>query len=263
METTEKHGVRIRLDNFEGPLDLLFHLIEVNEMDIYDIRISDITHQYMDYLFAMQNLNLDIASEFLVMASTLLHIKSRMLLPQEMTREDQEQGDPRDMLVHKLLEYRRYKQASETLKALYDRGGKYFYRGMSMEGIGETERTYSLSPGTLKSMYAGILDRNMKKKNIKGRHMRKILMHEKFTVRKKIAEIARMLFRENRISFFDRIRKQDAEPIDVVVGFLSILELAKENKAVLKQKGQFSDISIEKTEHLKENDFQSYTDLYR
>ena len=113
MEPTPAYN--LALENFEGPFDPLVHLIEKNEMDIYDIRISEITDQYLDYLLKMEQLDMDIASEFLVTASTLLHIKSRMLLP-TVEDEDEEPIDPREELVMQLLEYRRCKASAAMLK---------------------------------------------------------------------------------------------------------------------------------------------------
>ncbi len=107
----------LKLENFQGPFDLLFHLIEKNEMDLYDIQISEITEQYLDYLFTMENLNMDIASEFLVMAATLLHIKSRMLLPT--VSDDEEEIDPREQLVLQLLEYKRCKASASLLSDIH------------------------------------------------------------------------------------------------------------------------------------------------
>jgi segregation and condensation protein A len=105
----------VRLQNFEGPLDLLLHLIKKNELDIYDIPIALVTQQYLDYLDLMQELNLDVVGEFLVMAATLIHIKSRMLLPRpDPTQEDPEE-DPREALVRRLLEHQRFKAAAELL----------------------------------------------------------------------------------------------------------------------------------------------------
>jgi len=112
MKSALTDACTIKLQNFEGPFDLLFYLIEKNQIDIYDIPILEITEQYLDYLNAMQELDLDIASEFLVMAATLLHIKSRMLLPKRepLPGEETESADPREELIIKLLEYKKYKE---------------------------------------------------------------------------------------------------------------------------------------------------------
>ena len=119
----------IKLNNFEGPFDLLFHLIEKNKVDIYDIPISEITDQYLDYLFAMQKMDLNVASEFLLMAANLLHIKSRMLLPKVKGETEQgEEKDPRDELAEKLVEYKKYKELSLCLKKLGEEWSKAYYK---------------------------------------------------------------------------------------------------------------------------------------
>ncbi|HEX3033288.1 MAG TPA: segregation/condensation protein A, partial [Bacillota bacterium] len=126
---------QIRLEAFEGPFDLLFHLIEKNEVDIYNIPIADITEQYLDYIAQMQKLDIDIASEFLVMAATLLSIKSRMLLPKPPKETDEGEGgvDPRDELVERLLEYRKFKEVAEFLKEREAVQGKVFTRNNEEE----------------------------------------------------------------------------------------------------------------------------------
>ena len=113
---SQLEDIKIKLQSFEGPLDLLVHLIRRNQVNVYDIPISLVTEQYLEYLDLMQELNLDVASEFLVMAATLIHIKSRMLLPRaEPTLLDEEEEDPRDVLVRRLLEHQRFKAAAELL----------------------------------------------------------------------------------------------------------------------------------------------------
>ena len=107
---------KLKLDMFEGPLDLLLYLIKKNQIDIYDIPISEITEQYMEYIEMMKMLNLDIVGDFLVMAATLMHIKSKMLLPPDPSDVPQEEEDPRDELVRRLLEYKKFKEIAEELK---------------------------------------------------------------------------------------------------------------------------------------------------
>src|SRR5512136_2884575 len=116
LRLEEEAGYTFRLKGFEGPLDLLLHLILKNELDIFNIPISLITEQYLEYLQWMKVLNLDVAGEYLLMASTLLHIKSRMLLPKSSEAEEEEEEDPRAELVRRLLEYQRYKQAAGELE---------------------------------------------------------------------------------------------------------------------------------------------------
>jgi len=129
----------IRIENFEGPLDLLLHLIKKNEMDIYNIPIADITAQYVAYIDAMKNLNLDVAGEFLLMAATLLHIKSRLLLPQAQEDEpEEEEEDPRAELVRRLLEYQKYKEAAASLDARPLLGREVFARTFPSPEFEET-----------------------------------------------------------------------------------------------------------------------------
>src|SRR5512136_2670112 len=116
LRLEEEAGYTFRLEGFEGPLDLLLHLIQKNELDIFNIPISLITEQYLEYLQLMKALNLDVAGEYLLMASTLLHIKSKMLLPKSSEEEAEEEGDPRAELVRRLLEYQKYKQAALDLE---------------------------------------------------------------------------------------------------------------------------------------------------
>lgn len=260
MESTPAYD--LKLGNFEGPFDLLFHLIEKNEMDIYDIRISEITDQYLDYLMQMEKLDMDIASEFLVTASTLLHIKSRMLLP-TVEDDDEEPIDPREELVMQLLEYRRCKASASMLKENYIRNKEFLYRAVSNEDFGRTERTYMLSPAMLKEMYSGIQQRNINKKNQKARSVRNMLRHEKFTVGRKLRYLVKVLFKKDDISFFEEFRKDGEHKLDIITGFLSILELAKEKKARLKQKGIYKDIRVSKTDKLQENDFEEFLDIYQ
>src|SRR5687768_18356735 len=123
-------GYPVRLENFEGPLDLLLHLIKRHEVNIYDIPITLITKQYLEYIDVMQEMNLDVAGEFLVMAATLIHIKSRMLLPRpDPTQDDPEEEDPRQALVRRLLEHQKFKAAAELLHDRETLRGAQFTRG--------------------------------------------------------------------------------------------------------------------------------------
>ena len=131
----QQEQYKVHLESFEGPLDLLLHLIEKNRIDIYDIPIALLTEQYMDYLAKFKEFNIEVASEFLVMAATLLQIKSKILLPdtkvEEVNEDDTDEVDPRKELVERLLEYRRYKEVSSILGEMADEAGKRFFREAS------------------------------------------------------------------------------------------------------------------------------------
>lgn len=251
----------LKLENFQGPFDLLFHLIEKNEMDLYDIQISEITEQYLEYLFAMESLNMDIASEFLVMAATLLHIKSRMLLPT--VSEEEDEIDPREQLVLQLLEYKRCKASAGLLKDIHATAGLNFYRKPSSEDFGKTERTYTLAPNVLRDMYVLICERSIARKNLGARKVNNILRHEKYTVEQKLRKLVKLLFEKDEISFFEEFMGKGTNRLDSITGFLSILEMARSRKAKLRQRGIFEDIIVRRTEQLKEDDFTDVPELYK
>lgn len=266
MEKTGRKSRDLKLDNFEGPFDLLFHLIEKNEMDIYDIKISEITDQYLDYLMEMDKMDMEIASEFLVTAATLLHIKSRLLLPK--VEEDEEPVDPRTELVLQLLEYQKCKTAATFLKQQHPKGDLYLYRDESGEDFGKTEIRYELDKGILKDIYVELNERNKKKRNKKAQYVDAILRHEKFTVSRKIKEIVSLLIKKSKISFFGDIKKEEIPKLEIIVGFLSMLELAMAKKALLEQKGIYRDIIMRKTKNLenkelKEEEIEEYIDQYK
>lgn len=142
-EESQLAGYRIELESFQGPLDLLLHLIRKNELDIYDIPIAEITNQYLAYLDIMRDLDLEVASEFLVMASTLMYIKSRMLLPVDEEEEEGEGEDPREELIRRLIEYQRYKKAAEELSGMPVLHHDIFVRPeMEIETDASTEDTF-------------------------------------------------------------------------------------------------------------------------
>src|SRR5687767_3788354 len=127
----------VRLQNFEGPLDLLLHLIKKHEVDIYDIPIALVTHQYLEYIDLMQEMNLDVAGEFLVMAATLIHIKSRTLLPRPDPAQDDPEEDPREALIRRLLEHQKFKAAAELLhEKEIQRSGQWAGRDGRVAGVG-------------------------------------------------------------------------------------------------------------------------------
>ena len=165
MESVLTNAYRIKIQNFEGPFDLLFHLIEKNQIDIYDIPISEITEQYLEYLFDMQQLDMEIASEFLLMASTLLHIKSRMLLPKPID-ESEEEIDPREELIFRLVEYKKYKEITENLKILEENWAGAQYRYPEIFTFEREIEIMELSPLLLANFYSELLKKYSDKMDI-------------------------------------------------------------------------------------------------
>jgi segregation and condensation protein A len=216
----------VRLDIFEGPLDLLLHLIKRNEVDIYDIPIASITAQYIEYMDMMKEMNLDFAGEFLVMAATLVHIKSRMLLPvDEEASEEEEGADPREELVRKLLEYQRYKEAAAELDSRALLGRDVFQRGgaVEREGMDEPAGLVNVSIFDLMEALKGLLARAPRAGAIE-------LTAERFRIADKINHIMDELGAGRNpggSALFTALFPDGATRGEIIVTFLAVLELAK------------------------------------
>ncbi len=232
---------KVKLNFFEGPLDLLLFLIKKERIDVYDIPISIITEQYLAYMKMLQLLDLDIAGEFLVMAATLMHIKSRMLLPPDETPEDEEEAeDPRDELVRKLLEYKKYKEAASSLQGMRDASKEVFLRS-GKEGnekvlIKEEGDYFEASLFDLISAFRKVL------KGIPKSTFHKVVK-DKVTVADKIHVIYHILAGQKRVIFSD-LFTEAVDRDEVIATFLAVLELIKMREVVVMQKGPFGEIEI-------------------
>lgn len=247
MESALTNACKIKIDNFEGPFDLLFHLIEKNQFSIYDIPINEITDQYMEYLFTMQELDMEVASEFLVMAATLLHIKSRMLLPSR-KEEQQEELDPREELVMRLLEYRKFKEFSNILRQREKDWAQAFYKLPEIIQFTRRDETLDLVPDELKRIYLSLLERNKRKMNPNVSGINQIIEHEKVSLKSKMREIIRELLKKSRLKFSDLFSFRKKSPTDVITGFMAILELAKLKRVRLEQRKPLDEIYIQKAD---------------
>jgi len=211
---------RVQLEVFEGPLDLLLHLIKKNELSIADIPIATITEQYLSTLELMQGLNLDVAGEFLVMAATLIHIKSRMLLPPgENEDEEEEEGDPREELIRRLMEYQRFKEAAEELERRELLSRDVFVRRSEAPEEAETVGFESLSLFDLLSALRHVLERFPEER-----------IHEvtldTISVREKMSFLLDELRRRGKV-IFQSLFETATSRLEVVVTFLAMLELVK------------------------------------
>lgn len=243
MESSLTKACQLKIQNFEGPFDLLFHLIEKNQVSLYDIPINEITDQYMEFLFAMQELDLEITSEFLVMAATLLHIKSKMLLPDKKEKLEDD-VDPREELILKLIEYKKYKEFSVNLKQREKDWEKVIYKLPELIEFKRDEEILDLSPEEIKRIYSEILERNKRKTNQNVGRMAQIIQHEKVSLRSKIREVIKVLVGKTFFAFSDLFSLKTSSGTEVVTGFLAILELTKIKKIKLEQKNQFSEIYV-------------------
>jgi segregation and condensation protein A len=243
MESALTKACTIKIQNFEGPFDLLFHLIEKNQVNIYDIPINEITDQYMEYLFAMKELDLEIASEFLVMAATLLHIKSKTLLPEKKEKAEEE-IDPREELVLKLIEYKKFKDFSRELKKREEIWDKVYYKLPEIIEFTQEEEILELSAIDLRRFYINLLEKNRKKMNNTATKMTTIIQHEKVSLKSKMREVLVFLFKRTFFRFSELFSLKNKSKIEVVTGFMAILELSKLKRVSLEQQSQFSDIVI-------------------
>ncbi len=232
----------LKLEVFEGPLDLLLHLIKENKMDIFDIEIESITRQYLDYIHKMKEQNLDIASAYLVMASELTLIKARMLLPRpKVDDEETEEEDPREELVARLLEYQAYKEITKTLKE--NESKRQEIHTKLPENINNyiEENTVITGEGSL-DLLVDAFKKFLVRKSEEKPLSTKVTMKE-ITVSSRKLEIKSILKKEKKISFFKLFPVSTKEYI--VATFLAILDMARNKELLIKQEELFSDIIVE------------------
>lgn len=243
-------GISVKLEAFEGPLDLLLHLIDKNKVNIYDIPIADITEQYMEYVRKMQEENLDIVSEFLVMAATLLDIKCRMLLPKEVDEEGNEE-DPRAELVEQLLEYKLFKAMAEKLKGQQLDALKTYYRKPDIpeEVSGYTppvdlnEVVGDVNLIKLNAIFADVMKRKEDKVDPVRSKFGKI-EKEEVTMSEKLVDIKAFMMEHKSFGFRELLMK-GASKVAVIVTFLVVLELMKTGFITVKQEGTCEEIYID------------------
>ena len=230
----------ITIDKFEGPLDLLLHLIKEEDIDIYDIKIEEVTKQYLDYIKAMKDMNLSVASEYLVMASELIEIKSKMLLPrrQELD-EDSYEEDPREVLIERLLKYKQYKEITSEFKDLELTRKLAFTKEPENLSLYAKEETNKEELGISDLIEAFNL--LMQRKELDKPLATKITKKE-LSVAEKVVKIRSILSKKKRVNFEELFEVATKE--EVIVNFLSILEMVKKNEIILKQENNFGGIVI-------------------
>lgn len=246
-------GLSYKLETFEGPLDLLLHLIEKNKVNIYDIPISEITVQYLEYMNQMEEASLDIVSDFLVMAATLLDIKAKMLLPKEVN-EDGEEEDPRAELVARLLEYKMYKYMSLELKDRQLDAEKLFYKEPTIpREVARYEAPVDLDrllDGVTLTRLTQIFESVMKRQKDKIDPVRSsfgTIKKEPVSLEQKISSVLGYARKHRKFSFRGMLEKQK-DKTEIVVTFLALLELMKVGKIHLTQERIFDDMYIETLE---------------
>ena len=246
LELHQKPDVKIK--QFEGPLDLLYHLIEKNDIDIYDIPINEITAQYMDHLEKMKKLDMEIASEFLVTAATLIHIKSRMLLPNRRSDDSSEEDDPREELVISLLRYKRAKFLAGELKNRHEEYADCRYRiPMTAKSL---DIEFEMPPQEFEPrLFDEAVDSVCKRNEVRfadiATKVTQILKRDKLSVRDRMKKVWLVISKRGKMFFHELFEKDKTEKIDRIVGFLAVLELLRSNKICADQKKPFDVILLE------------------
>lgn len=238
MNLSDKYIVTI--DNFDGPLDLLLHLIKEQDIDIYDIKIEDITKQYLDYIKHMKELNLEIASEYLVMASELIEMKSKMLLPKKREKEEDDyEEDPRELLIERLLAYKRYKEVTSEFKDLE------LTRKMIFTREPDNLNCYAKEEESIEELgVADLIDafNNLLKRKELDRPIATKITKKELSVADKVNKIKNILRNKKRINFEEIFEVSTKE--EVIISFLSVLEMVKKDEILLTQDGNFKNIVI-------------------
>ncbi|MGN0022759.1 MAG: segregation and condensation protein A [Elusimicrobiaceae bacterium] len=228
-------GIRVRLDVFEGPMDLLLHLIKKDNLDIYDINISEITAQYLEYLDVMKQLNLELAGEFLVMASTLMQIKARQLLPSQVATSEDDGPDPAKELIEKIVEYQKFKQASLYLQENFEKYKNNFYKSAPVFDNGE--RVLNVQLFDLLAAVRRAFE------NLESREHADLLKVEEFPIDKKIDKVLWLLKRRPWV-LVDEVFTGETKKRGVITCFMAVLELLKIGKILARQDGEGSEIRL-------------------
>ncbi|AAK80020.1 segregation and condensation protein A [Clostridium acetobutylicum] len=242
--------LNINIDNFQGPFDLLLHLIRKNKMDIYDIKIFDITNQYIQYLNEMKEMDLEITSEFIVMAATLIEIKSKYLLPKTKEEEEEkEESDPTKELVSKLVEYKKFKLAADFLKNRELDYGEVFSKKPEIidDRTEDADNKDILKDITLLDMYKlfeKLMEMYRSRINTNNSLPDKIAP-DIYKIEDKMDEISEII-KSNKEIYFSNIINKCSNKIEVVVTFLALLELIKLKDIKVYQSNNFKDIYIER-----------------
>lgn len=252
-------SVNIKIENFEGPFDILLHLIKKNEMDIYDIKINEITEQYMQILHDMEEMDLEITSEFIVIAATLIEIKSRQLLP-KVEIEDESDGDtvdPSKQLIEKLVEYRRYKAAAAFFKEVFEKTGVSFSKKPEVIVLEDDNSAMELlknkSIVELYELFLSLMEKYTNKINTNSLIGEKIYM-DTYKLEDKMRVIDEFL-RKERTIYFSEIISRCSSKLEKVVTFLALLELIRLRTISVLQEKNFNEIYIERMDNHEELEY--------
>ena len=230
--TLETKKYAIKIENFEGPLDLLCHLIDKNKMNIYDIHLSEIADQYLEYLKEQEKLNLEIASEFLVMASTLLYLKSKSLLPKQ---EEETEEITEEELIRRIIEYKKFKEISKVFQKNYLEFSRRHFKLAEEIKLPKQKLEKDYEKTLLPEIYEKLVERNRVKINQNAKNIEKIAITDNYTVAGKVKEMFKVLVKQKRFIFNQLFSIQKHNRQEVVTAFSGLLELSRRSKVQTNQ----------------------------
>lgn len=248
--TLETNKYAIKIDNFEGPLDLLCHLIDKNKMSVYDIHLSEITDQYIAYLKEQEKLNLEIASEFLVMASTLLYLKSKNLLPKQ---EEEQEELTEEELIRRIIEYKKFKDITTALKKNYMEFSKRYFKAQEEIELPKKKLEKQYEKNFISDIYKQLIQRNSVKLNRNAKNIEKIAITDHYTVASKVKEMFRVLVKQKKFVFNQLFSMKKHKKQEVVTAFSGLLELSRRSKVETMQDEIFGDITVKKAKSRTKN----------
>ena len=239
----ETNKYAIKLDNFQGPLDLLCTLIEKNKMNIYDINLNEITDQYIEFINKMEEMNLEVTSEFLTMASTLLYIKSKKLLP---NRQEDEEEITEEELIRRIVEYKKYKDIQAVLMQNFKTYSSRLFKTPENVDLPKQSIENLYDATTIPEIYSALVKRNEEKINQNAKNIEKIAITENYTVTSKLKDMFRELIKNKKFIFNKLFSIKKHSKNEVVTAFSGLLELSRRSKVETYQEELFGDINVKK-----------------
>ncbi len=255
--TLESKKYLLKLDNFEGPLDLLCHLVDKNKMDINKVNISEVTDQYIEFINTVQEQKLEVTSEFLIMASTLLYLKSKSLLPTVDTEVEEELTE--EELIRRIIDYKKYKEISKKLRDLFDEYSNRLYKLPEKIELPNRRIEKEYTKEIIVDSYKNLIERNKSKINKNAFDIEKIAIIEKVTVASKVKDIFKELGKKPRFIFNKLCRVNKYTKLETITAFSGVLELSRQKTILTDQELLFGDITIKKNKKQKNKIQDSFT----
>ena len=245
--TLETKKYEIKIENFEGPIDLLLYLIEKNKMKIEEINLTQITDQYIEYIEEMEKMNLEIASEFLIMASTLLYLKSKNLLPKQ---EESEEELTEEELIKRIIEYKKYKSISQVFKDRFNVYSNRVFKQQENILLPKQELETKYDNKIIPDIYQNLVERTSVRLNKDAKNIEKIAIVEHYTVADKVKEMFKVLVKQKKFVFNKLFSLKSRDKQEVVTAFSGLLELSRRDKVQTNQEELFGDIYVEKRKEI-------------